>query len=509
MLSATTSSVSAKPAAAAEAGGVWRPNFRHDRVEGMRVMIRTSIRAVFCAVLLCSGVAAAQPTVPQSREQIALTFAPVVRQSAPAVVNIFTRRVVRERAASPLLDDPFFRRFFGDALPQAPRERDRVQNSLGSGVIVSPDGLIVTNDHVIKGADEIQVVLNDRREFDARLVAADPRTDLAILRIDPGSERLPALPFADSDALEVGDLVLAIGNPFGVGQTVTMGIVSAVARTGTGISDYNFFIQTDAAINPGNSGGALVTVDGRLAGINTAIFSRSGGSIGIGFAIPASMVRTVVAAATTGGRLVRPWLGMVGQTVTGEIAQSLGLPRPAGVLVSGIDAGSPAERAGVRRGDVITAVQGRQVDDPDALRYRFATLPLGSQTTLTVIREGRPRDVTMAVSAPPEEPPRELTPIQGRSPFAGIRIANLSPALIEELRVPNLTARQGVVVLDVAQGSPAARVGFRPGDVVLRLNGRDIRRVQDLTEALRQTPQAWQVQVRRGDQTLNTNIPAG
>jgi serine protease Do len=486
-------------------------------------MIRKVLLAVLGTVLgaglFVAGCASAQPAiapapapaaVPQSREQVALSFAPVVRQTAPAVVNIFTRRVVRERAVSPLLDDPFFRRFFGDALPQGPRERERVQNSLGSGVIVSPDGLIVTNDHVIKGADEIQVVLNDRREFDARLVAADPRTDLAILRIDPGSERLPALPFADSDALEVGDLVLAIGNPFGVGQTVTMGIVSAVARTGTGISDYNFFIQTDAAINPGNSGGALVTVDGRLAGINTAIFSRSGGSIGIGFAIPASMVRTVVAAATTGGRLVRPWLGIAGQPVTSDIAQSLGLPRPAGVLVNGVDPGSPAERAGLRRGDIVTAVQGRSVDDPDALRYRFATLPIGSQAALSVTREGRTREVALAVAAPPEDPPRETTPIQGRNPFAGAQVANLSPALLEEVRLPTLTARQGVVVLDVAQASPAARIGLRPGDVVLRLNGRDVRRVRDLVDALRQPPaQAWQVQVRRGDQTLNTNIPAG
>jgi len=484
-------------------------------------MIRKVLLAVLGTVLgaglFVAGSAGAQPAtapapaaVPQSREQVALSFAPVVRQTAPAVVNIFTRRVVRERAVSPLIDDPFFRRFFGDALPQGPRERERVQNSLGSGVIVSPDGLIVTNDHVIKGADEIQVVLNDRREFDARLVAADPRTDLAILRIDPGSERLPALPFADSDALEVGDLVLAIGNPFGVGQTVTMGIVSAVARTGTGISDYNFFIQTDAAINPGNSGGALVTVDGRLAGINTAIFSRSGGSIGIGFAIPASMVRTVVAAATTGGRLVRPWLGIAGQPVTSDIAQSLGLPRPAGVLVNGVDPGSPAERAGLRRGDIVTAVQGRSVDDPDALRYRFATLPIGSQAALSVTREGRTREVALAVAAPPEDPPRETTPIQGRNPFAGAQVANLSPALLEEVRLPTLTARQGVVVLDVAQASPAARIGLRPGDVVLRLNGRDVRRVRDLVDALRQPPaQAWQVQVRRGDQTLNTNIPAG
>jgi len=462
-----------------------------------------------CALVLGmagSTAGSAQPrAVPDSREQIRLSFAPLVRQTTPAVVNIYTKRVVRERQVSPLLDDPMFRRFFGQPPQGAPRER--VQNSLGSGVIVSADGLVVTNDHVIRGADEITVVLSDRREFEATVILADPRTDLAVLRIDTDGDRLPSLELGDSDALQVGDLVLAVGNPFGVGQTVTSGIVSAVARTAAGIGAYDFFIQTDAAINPGNSGGALVDMGGRLMGINTAIYSRSGGSIGIGFAVPSNMVRTVVEAARNGGRLVRPWLGAGGQTVTQELAQSLGLPRPAGVLVTSIEPNSPAAQAGLRRGDVITAVNGREVDDPDALRYRIATLQIDAKAVLTVRRDGRDRELSLTVAPPPEDPPRSVTLLTGRNPLAGARVANLSPALLEEASQFNLSVRQGVVVLDVERGSPAARVGFRPGDVILRLNGREVRTVRDLGQALGQQPQAWQIQVRRGEQVLNTTVP--
>src|SRR6516165_2653128 len=270
--------------------------------------------------LLLALPAFAQP-VPQSREQLQLSFAPVVKKTAPAVVNVFSRRTIKT-AGSPFFDDPLCRRFFGENSPfRGPSER--VQRSLGSGVLVAADGTIVTNHHVIKDADEVTVVLADRREFEAKILRSDERVDLAILKIDASGERLPEL--------EVGDIVLAIGNPFGVGQTVTSGIVSALARTGVGVSDFRFFIQTDAAINPGNSGGALVSLDGKLVGINTAIYSRSGGSIGIGFAIPSLMVRTVLAGGPS-GRIVRPWIGASGQPVTSEIAASLGLPRPMGVL---------------------------------------------------------------------------------------------------------------------------------------------------------------------------------
>src|ERR1700704_7051296 len=269
--------------------------------------------------------------VPSSPRQCTMSYAPIVKRVAPAVVNVYAAKLVENR--NPLLDDPIFRRFFGN--PGGSREQ--IQRSLGSGVVIDPSGFVVTNNHVIEGADQVKVSFPDKREFEAEIVLKDARSDLAVLRIGDKRERFTAIDLGDSDALQVGDVVLALGNPFGVGQTVTHGIVSAVARTQVGITDYQFFIQTDAAINPGNSGGALVDLSGRLVGINTAIFSRSGGSQGIGFAIPANMVRVVVASAKTGGSTVkRPWLGAQLQAVTPEIADSLGLQRPAGALGASI-----------------------------------------------------------------------------------------------------------------------------------------------------------------------------
>ena len=268
--------------------------------------------------------------IPNNLNEITYSFAPLVKQAAPAVVNIFTRKAVK-RQIPPLFVDPFFRNFFGNSFPNMNRER--VERSLGSGVIVKPDGYIVTNYHVIAGADAIKVVLNDRREFPAVIIREDERSDLAVLKIKPDKNEFPYIDIGNSDDIEVGDLVIAIGNPFGVGQTVTSGIVSGLARTKVGISDFNFFIQTDAAINPGNSGGALLSMDGKLAGVNTAIFSRSGGSQGIGFAVPGNMVRTVVFGAERAGKLQRPWLGANIQSVTQEIAQAIGLDRPVGALI--------------------------------------------------------------------------------------------------------------------------------------------------------------------------------
>lgn len=457
--------------------------------------------ALLLAAALVPVPASAQRAVPDTREQIQLSFAPVVKQVTPAVVNIYTTRTVRQRV-SPLFDDPLFRRFFGDALGGVPRER--MEASLGSGVIVSADGLIITNAHVIQGSDQIQVVLADRREFPAKLVSQDERVDLAVLRIDTKGEQLPFLHLRDSDDLEVGDLVLAIGNPFGVGQTVTSGIVSAVARTAAGVSDYNFFIQTDAAINPGNSGGALVTMDGRLIGINSAIYSRSGGSIGIGFAIPSNMVRTVIDAVAAGGKLVRPWIGADGQAVTADLAAGLNLVRPGGVLINQVRPGGPADKAGLRRGDVITGVNGREVDGPDALRYRIATLPIGGKATLTVLRGGKEQQLTLGLIAPPEDPPREVTTLQGRTPLAGAEVGNLNPALIEEIGFSG--AQDGVVVLQVARGSPAALTGLRPGDVILRINGTAITRVRDLSAELARRARSWTIDVQRGDQVLTTTV---
>ncbi len=438
---------------------------------------------------------------PTTQAALVASYAEVVRRAAPAVVNIYTRRTVR--TAPPLLADPFFRRFFGlDDGPFAPREQ--VQTSLGSGVIVDPAGVIVTNDHVIGEADEIIAVLADRREFPARILGRDPRTDLAVLRIEVAGERLPALALRDSDEVEVGDVVLAIGNPFGVGQTVTQGIVSALARTGVGVTDYKFFIQTDAAINPGNSGGALVTTDGRLIGINTAIFSRTGGSIGIGFAIPSNMVRRVVAG-FTGAGLARPWIGARIESVTAEIAQAVGLPRPLGAIVSEVAPNSPGARAGLRRGDVIVSFDGRPLEDAEALRFRLATREARGSVRLGVFRQGREVVLTLPLEPPPETPPRNATLIRGNHALAGAVVGNLSPALADELGLGLLDT--GVVVIEVRGGSPAARVGLRPGDIILRVAGREVRDVASLSAALQNRAAGpMRVAIRREGRVMEATL---
>ncbi|MDG3441897.1 DegQ family serine endoprotease [Nitrospirillum amazonense] len=464
-----------------------------------RLVSRCALVAVAAGLALTPPALAQQ--VPQSREQITLSYAPLVKRAAPAVVNIYSRRVIKQRV-SPFMEDPFFRQFFGDAFRGVPRER--VESSLGSGVIIRPDGLIVTNDHVIKDADQITVVLADRREFPAKVMSADEKVDLAVLRIDTKGEKLPTLDLGDSDSIQVGDLVLAIGNPFGVGQTVTSGIVSALARTGVGVSDFNFFIQTDAAINPGNSGGALITMDGKLAGINSAIYSRSGGSVGIGFAIPADMVRSVVTAVEGGGKLVRPWMGASGQPVTQELATNLGLPRPQGVLINQLNPKGPLEQAGVKVGDVVTSVNGHLVDDPESLRYRIALLPVGGNATLTIIRKGAETKLPVKLIGPPEDPPRDETALDGRQPFAGTTVANINPALAEEVGYAG--SSDGVIVLKVQPGTTAQALGFQPGDVVVKVNGQPITRVADLKRLVNQPQRRWDLAVRRGDQVLTLSV---
>jgi len=455
-----------------------------------------------CALLLADFPAAAQsPAVPTSRELIHLSFAPVVKKVAPAVVNVFSRRVVRTaEGPAALFNDPLFRRFFGNRLPMG-MPRERVENSLGSGVILDAAGFIVTNHHVIKDAQEVLVVLADRREFEAKIVLADEHADLAVLRIDAHGEKLPALQLGDSDALEVGDLVLAIGDPFGVGQTVTSGIVSGLART-IGANDFRSFIQTDAAINPGNSGGALVDLDGRLVGINAAIFSQSGGSIGIGFAIPASLVRGVLQAAVSGRKITRPWLGATGQGVTAEIAQSLGLPRPEGVLLNTVVPGGPAALAGLRAGDVVLEVDGHAIDDPDGLRFRVAIAAPDAPARLTLWRTGQRRDIVATLVAPPDQPPRDPTRLSGRQPLSGAAVANLNPAFAEELGIDS--AQRGVIVTALADGSVAERLGIEPGDILVSLNKQPIESVAQLQQLLAGTGPPWVVTVKRGDKLLTT-----
>src|SRR5271165_5942581 len=341
--------------------------------------------------------------VPASPADLKLSYAPIVQRVQPAVVNVYAAKMVQR---NPLLDDPIFRRFFGVPGQQG---GDQMQRSLGSGVMVDAAGLVVTNVHVIEGADQVKVSLSDKREFEAEIVLKDARSDLAVLKLKDTHEKFPTLDFANSDELMVGDVVLAIGNPFGVGQTVTHGIISALARTQVGITDYQFFIQTDAAINPGNSGGALVDMTGRLAGINTAIFSRSGGSQGIGFAIPSNMVRVVVASAKSGGKAVkRPWLGARLQAVTPEIAETLGLRLPTGALVVSVVPNSPAARAGLKSSDLITAIDGQAIEDPNAFDYRFATRPIGGTALIDVQRAGKPLKLTVPLETAPDTGRNEI-----------------------------------------------------------------------------------------------------
>lgn len=453
--------------------------------------------AALVAAMQFSPAGAAQ-LLGASSGQVQLTFAPVVKRVAPAVVNVYARTVV-ETPMNPLFADPFFQRFFG----ASPEMRQRVQQSLGSGVIVRADGVILTNNHVVEGGQDIVVALSDRREFKAKVLLADSHTDLAVLKIDTRGERLPTVQFGDSDHLQVGDIVLAIGDPFGVGQTVTMGIVSALARTQVSASDYQFFIQTDAAINPGNSGGALVTTDGRLAGINTAIYSRTGKSIGIGFAIPANLARRVVEGALGGG-VKLPWFGADGQAVTGDIAQTMGLSRPGGVLLKYVYPGGPAARAGLKTGDVVLSVDGIDVEDMQALNYRVATHRAGDTVKARVVGGGPARDVSVTLGLPPEVPPRMLTLIGGRNPLTGARVENLSPAVAVDLDMA--FSAKGVVVVSTSTNSLAGNYGFQAGDIVRTVNGVEIHSVGELIHALNAAGGHWDLVVDRGGQRLTLNV---
>ncbi|HSC18871.1 MAG TPA: Do family serine endopeptidase [Rhizomicrobium sp.] len=439
----------------------------------------------------------AATAVPRSAAEVQLTFAPIVRRVAPAVVNVYSRSVVRQQV-NPLFADPLFQQFFG----VSPEMRQRVQQSLGSGVIVRGDGVIITNRHVIQGGQDIVVVLADKREFKARVLLSDARTDLAVLKIDAHGQQLPTIQFGDSDRVQVGDLVLAIGDPFGIGQTVTMGIVSALARTQVGASDYQFFIQTDAAINPGNSGGALVTTDGKLAGINTAIVSRTGEYAGIGFAIPANLARRVVEGALGGGFKV-PWIGASGQAVSSDVAQTLGLGRPQGVILKSVYPGGPAANAGLHTGDVVLAVDGVSVDDMQGLNYRVATHRAGETVRLHVHAAGGTRDVEVRLALPPENPPRDVSAIGGRNPLTGAKVENLSPAVNAELQL-DLTAR-GVVVLSPGD-SIAAQQGFQTGDIVRAINGAEIHSVAELNRALANAGGQWDMVIGRGGQQIHVTI---
>jgi serine protease Do len=452
------------------------------------------------AMGLIAGGASAQQIVPANRQQVTLTFAPVVKQAAPAVVNIYTRKVVQNQVPA-LFNDPFFRRFFGN---QPGVGRERVQNSLGSGVIVRSSGIVITNNHVASDADQINVVLSDRREYAAKLVGKDDRSDLAVLQLQGVTDPLPALELGESDNVEVGDMVLAIGNPFGVGQTVTSGIVSALARTTVGVSDFRSFIQTDAAINPGNSGGALISSDGRLIGINTAIYSGNGGNVGIGFAIPADMVRTVLSSILKDGRAVRAWLGASGKSITADLAKSLALPRPTGVIIDRVIADSPAEKGGLAVGDIVRSVGGHEVNDIEELRYRFATMQVGGKAQVDVLRNGAPKTISVSLQPPPEIPARKSTQLTGNQPFAGAFIANLNPALAEEMG--REYQDPGVIITQIPGGTAAASLGLQVGDVILAVNDKAVKTVEDVVITAARPRNLWTFSILRDGQAYTFQV---
>ena len=459
-------------------------------------MSRQWLLPLICLTLALASPLAAQ-TVPTDAAQMRLSFAPVVRKAAPAVVNVYSRVVERQSA------DPFFQ-MFGGGLGLS---RERIAQSLGSGVIVRADGLIVTNNHVIAGGQDIMVVLGDRREFPAKVLLADAHADIAVLKIDVGSERLPVLPLAGGDTAQVGDLVLAIGDPFGVGQTVTNGIVSAIARSNVGLTDVSYFIQTDAAINPGNSGGALVNMDGEMIGMNTAILSQSGTSSGVGFAIPAALVRHMVDQAASGGSTAHLWLGLKTQGVTAQIARSMGMDRPQGVLVTDVWPGGPADQAGIKTGDLILSLDGQPVNDEAALNYRVLTRNAGDTVTVAFHHDKGPlQTASLRLTALPAQPARDEQTLSGRNPLDGATVANLSPAVADDLGLDPFAASHGVLVTKIA-GGYAGNIGLQPGDLIRQVNGKTPASVDDLKSILTADAAGpWTLVIERGGQTITAQF---
>lgn len=440
--------------------------------------------------------------VPESKEALQFSFAPIVKKVTPAVVNVYVRSRV-QAFNSPFANDPIFRRLFGDRFGQP---SERVQSSLGSGVIISADGVVVTNTHVVKGRGdtEIRVALSDKREFDARVLSQDEKTDIAVLKIESRDDDFPFLEFEDSDSLEVGDLVLAIGNPFGVGQTVTSGIVSALARTEIGMSDAQVFIQTDAAINPGNSGGALVDLAGKLVGINTMIYSNSGGSVGIGFAIPSNLVKLYTESAVAGRKVERPWLGAKLETLNREIAEGLGIDRVAGAVVTRLSNNGPANEAGLQPGDVITKVDGFDTADARSVYYRLTTKGVGASSRLEVIRKGRTETIDVALKPAPQLGADDVRNLTGPHPFDGARVANIHPAIADEFGIED---EEGAVIINIKRGSISARMGFQPGDVIVQIGREKIANLRDLESAIAERQRVWQFAVRRNGRLLRFEIP--
>jgi len=439
--------------------------------------------------------------LPETQAQMQLSFAPLVKQVTPAVVNVYATKT-EQGFESPFSGDPFFSQLFGRGLFQS---RPQTSQSLGSGVIIDPKGVIVTNSHVVNGADEIHIALSGGREYPVKVLLDDTKSDLAVLQMqDTGGKTFPALPIGNSDNVEVGDLVLAIGNPFGVGQTVTSGIVSALARSGVETGNFDYFIQTDAAINPGNSGGALVDLNGNLIGINTAIFTRSGGSVGIGFAIPANMARTVAEAGETTGKIVRPWFGARLQEVTSDIADSLNIDPPHGALVTEVAPGSPAEKAGLKSGDAIIQIDGVDVDAPQGFDFRFATKDIGKTADITYVRSGKTTDAQVTIAAAPGAGPDETAQITGNTRFSGTTVSTLTPDVAQDLNLP--FDSKGVVVTAITPNSPADQMGLEKGDIIISLDGRTISDVGTFKSLVSTRTDGWRIVINRGGQMIQSYI---
>src|SRR3989304_3234203 len=444
------------------------------------------------------GQAKIEPLPPKVAEQLETTekaFVMIAKRVVPSVVNISTTKMFKgpeEGPNNPLLQDPFFRRFFDEDFfrdHQSPRKRK--EQSLGSGVIVPEDGYIVTNNHVVEGADEIKVVLTDIREFVGKVVGADHKTDLAIVKIKAGD--VPAIVWGDSDQIEVGEFVLAIGSPFGLNQTVTSGIISAKGRANVGIADYEYFIQTDAAINPGNSGGALVNIRGELIGINTAIFTRSGGYMGIGFAVPSNMAKTVMDSLVKEGKVTRGWLGVYIQDITPELAKQFKLSTNRGALVSDVMEGSPANKAGLQRGDVILHYNGKEVENNSHLRNIGAQTPVGRTIDVKVIRDGRTETLKVVIGELPAEMAKGEAGEGGTDGiFQGLTVQNLTAEFRERLDIPEKI--RGIVVTGVAADSAAEEYGIRAGDVIMQLNRKDIKTIKDFSKVADE--------IKKGDSVL-------
>jgi serine protease Do len=430
------------------------------------------------------------------------SFSPAVRAAQPSLVNISSAKVTQARQGMPEQGsmDPFFRRFFGEDFGgrfQVPKERR--EQSLGSGVIVTPDGYILTNNHVIDGATDIRVTLMDKREFKATLVGGDAKTDIALLKID--ATGLPAITFADSSKVQVGDYALALGNPFGVGQTVTMGIVSATGRGGLGIEDYEDFIQTDAPINPGNSGGALVNDRGELIGVNTAIISPAGGNHGVGFAVPANLARHVMDELVADGRVTRAYLGIVPQDVTPAISKAFGVKENRGALVGDVTPDGPAAKAGIEKGDIILEVNGKPVEDSNRLRMSISMMKPGSNVDLKILRAGAEKQLGVQLGELPGEVRKASnTKSRPNSSLNGLSVENLDASVRSELNLPENTT--GVVVTEIDPASNLAASGIRRGDVIQEVNRQPVKNVADFEKATAKASDSTLLLVNRQGITL-------